>query len=221
MHGTVLGLNACAELLQDTPWFRRISRRKGIKRHRQTHVQLPSSHRFARGERLRTRQLAPDEMPSWGTARRPLDAVVRAKTAGNDERERQGDYMTAGIALGGGSGTFNMVIGGCSRRAPGTEPMGESAAVGALGARQEVSVHAPPQPAIAAQALKAMPIGPRRTHTARTIPTVTRCRVERMGFIVLCRERTPVYRERRQPLAPSNVAQLSAEFTQDVPFGAA
>jgi hypothetical protein len=90
-----------------------------------------------------------------------------------------------GTGLGGGSGTLNMVKRGCSIRGTGTELTGKSAAVGRLGVRQEVSVHAPPQPAIAAQPLKAMPMGPSRAHTIRTIKVMTCCRVKRIGFIVL------------------------------------
>jgi hypothetical protein len=121
-----------------------------------------------------------------------------------------------GMDLGGGSGIFNMVISGRSRRATGTEPMGRSAAVGSLGARQEVSVHAPSQPAVTAQALKAMPTGPRRAHTTRTIPIVTRRRAKRIRFIVPCRGKTHVYGGSRQPLNLSNVTQLSAECTKHV-----
>jgi hypothetical protein len=93
--------------------------------------------------------------------------------------------MVVKISLGGGSGTLSMVIRGCSIPDTGTEPMGKSAAVGRLGVRQEVSVHAPPQPAITAQALKAIPMGPRRIHTTKTIPIMTCRRVKRIGFIVL------------------------------------
>ena len=90
-----------------------------------------------------------------------------------------------GTDLGGGSGTLNRVMRGCSIRGTGTDPRGKSAAVGRLGVRQEVSEHAPPQPAITAQALKAMPMGPRRIHTTRTIPIMTCRRVKRISFIVL------------------------------------
>jgi hypothetical protein len=89
------------------------------------------------------------------------------------------------ISLGGGSGTLSMVIRGCSMRGTGTELMGKSAAVGRLGVRQEVSVHAPPQPAITAQPLKAMPMGPRRAHRIRTIQVMTCRRVKRIGRTVL------------------------------------
>lgn len=47
---------------------------------------------------------------------------------------------------------------------------------------------------------KAMPMGPKRAHTTRTIPIVTWRRVTRMGFIVLCRKRKHVHSESRQPL---------------------
>jgi hypothetical protein len=100
-----------------------------------------------------------------------------------------------GTGLGGGSGTLSMVVGGCSIRGTGTDSMGKSAIMGRLGARQEVSVHAPSQPAITAQALKAMPMGPRRTHITRTIPIVTYRRVKRMDDIILRRQRTYVYKE--------------------------
>jgi hypothetical protein len=90
-----------------------------------------------------------------------------------------------GTDLGGGSGTLRVVMRGFSTRGTGTDPRGKSAAVGCLGVRQEVSVHAPSQPPIAAQALKAMPMGPRRTHTTRTIHVMTYRCVKRIGFIVL------------------------------------
>jgi hypothetical protein len=90
-----------------------------------------------------------------------------------------------GRDLGGGSGTFNRVIKGGSICGTGTDPMGDSAAVGSLGVRQEVSVQAPSQPAVTAQALKGMPMGPSRAHTARTIHVMTCRRVKRMGVIVL------------------------------------
>lgn len=48
---------------------------------------------------------------------------------------------------------------------------------GTPGARQEVSLHAPPQPAITAQVLKVMPIGPKRTQSMTTIPATQRRRV--------------------------------------------
>jgi hypothetical protein len=82
-----------------------------------------------------------------------------------------------GMDLGGGSGIRNMIIRGCSICATGTEPMGARAIVGSLGARHEVSVHAPSQPAITAQALKAMPMGPKRTQSIKTIPVIQRRRV--------------------------------------------
>ena len=121
-----------------------------------------------------------------------------------------------GTGLGGGSGTLNMLMRGCSIRGTGTDPIGRRAAVGRLGARQEVSVHAPSQPAITAQTLKAMPMGPSRAHTIRTIPIMTCRRVKRMDDTVLRRQRTYVYRESPQPLDEPNVTQLSAEFTKSV-----
>jgi hypothetical protein len=74
---------------------------------------------------------------------------------------------------------------GGSTRATGTEPMGDSAAVGCLGVGQEVSVQAPSQPAVTPPALKGIPMGPSRAHTTRTIHVMTCRRVKRMGVIVL------------------------------------
>ena len=74
-----------------------------------------------------------------------------------------------------------MVMRGCSRSGTGTDPMGESATVGRLGVRQEVSVHAPSQPAVTAQALKAMPMGPNRAQSIRTMPAIQRRRVRLMS----------------------------------------
>ena len=82
-----------------------------------------------------------------------------------------------GVDLGGGSGILSTVIRGCSRSGTGTAPMGKRATVGRLGARQEVSVHAPSQPPIAAQVLKAMPTGPKRAQRTMTIPVIQRRRV--------------------------------------------
>ena len=69
-----------------------------------------------------------------------------------------------------------MVMSGCSRSGTSTDPMGKSIKVGGLGVRQEVSVHAPSQPAMTAQALKAMPTGPKRTQRIKTIPLIQRRR---------------------------------------------
>ena len=66
---------------------------------------------------------------------------------------------------------------GCSGNGIGTDPMGESTTVGRLGVKQEVSVHTLSQPAITAQALKAMPIGPKMAQVINTNPTMHRRRV--------------------------------------------
>jgi hypothetical protein len=83
-----------------------------------------------------------------------------------------------GRALGGGSGTLSMAISGCSTSGTGTAPMGKRAIVGRLGVGQEVSVHAPSQPAITAQALKAMPMGPNRAQRSNTTPMIQRRRIK-------------------------------------------
>jgi hypothetical protein len=79
--------------------------------------------------------------------------------------------------LGGGSGTLRMVISGCTIGCIGTDPRGKSATIGRLGVRQDVSVQAPSQPAITAQALKAMPMGPKVAHIINTVAAIQRPRV--------------------------------------------
>lgn len=83
-----------------------------------------------------------------------------------------------GKDLGGGSGTFSMAISGCLTSGTGTAPMGKRALVRRLGVGQEVSVHAPSQPAITAQALKAMPTGPNRAQRSNTMPVSQRRRIK-------------------------------------------
>jgi hypothetical protein len=79
-----------------------------------------------------------------------------------------------GRDLGGGFGTLSRVIRGCLRGVTGTDPMAKRVTVGTSGAKQDVSVHAPPQPPMAAQVLKVMPIGPKRTQSMTTNPAIQR-----------------------------------------------
>jgi hypothetical protein len=69
---------------------------------------------------------------------------------------------------------------GCSRNGTGTDPIGKRAAAGRLGVGQEVSVHAPSQPAMTAQALNAMPMGPKAAQMLNTNPAIHRRRVRRI-----------------------------------------
>jgi hypothetical protein len=114
--------------------------------------------------------------------------VVAAKTFADDETECRGDYGVVGRDLGGGSGTLNIAINGCSTSGAGTAPMGKRAIVGRLGVGQEVSVHAPSQPAITAQALKAMPMGPNRAQMSNTTPVIQRRRIKLIVSLPLERD---------------------------------
>lgn len=70
-----------------------------------------------------------------------------------------------------------MVMRGCLRGAIGTAPMRKRPVEGSSGVKQEVMVHAPSQPAITAQALKAMPTGPKRSQNVIAIPAIQRRRI--------------------------------------------
>jgi hypothetical protein len=83
-----------------------------------------------------------------------------------------------GRDLGGGSGTLSMTISGCSTSGTGTASMGKRVIVGRLGVGQEVSVQTPSQPAITAQALKAMPMGPNTAQRSNTTPVSQRRRIK-------------------------------------------
>jgi hypothetical protein len=71
-----------------------------------------------------------------------------------------------------------MAISGCSTRGTGTAPMGKRAIVGRLDVEQQVSVQTPSQPAIIAQALKAMPMGPNTAQRSNTTPVSQRRRIK-------------------------------------------
>src|SRR5215216_2187265 len=85
--------------------------------------------------------------------------------------------MLVGSNRGGGTGTLNMVMSGWPMDGTSTDPLGKRAAVGRLGVRYALTVHAAWQPAIMAQALKAMPRGPKRAQKMRSMPVIHRHRV--------------------------------------------
>jgi hypothetical protein len=125
-------------------------------------------------------------------------------------RECQGGYALTRTDLGGGFGTLSMVMRGCLRSERGTDPMAERVTVGRPDVRQDVSVHAPPQPAIAAQALKVMPIGPKKTQRMTTMPATQRRRVKPIAL--------PLSRGGWKEFSPTfNIAQNGAARHADQP----
>jgi hypothetical protein len=100
----------------------------------------------------------------------------------DDAREYVEGYSFTARNRGGGLGTSIMGVSGCVRSGPGTEPRRERASMGAFGAGYALTVQAAWQPAIMAQALKAMPTRPKRTQRMRTIPVTHRHFVRPMGF---------------------------------------